>query len=301
MKTNLSNGGTNPGHVKCGTSSMMEWLGTHPQIACIPGEVPLLPLGKIGLLAKRLYNGLDADPMKLRGFKNPTDIQNLKAIRLLREYFPQTKLLIGIRHPVLWFESFYNHRIQNTGEMPPPDKLMKGCFKGTQGVCGERAEFHKSLVRLGKTNYTQEKEAFTQKEWKNLLKDSPRKSPNPVFLYDTQQLADKDLARRLLFRQDMQNFLSLTEPFPELVHNSPGKSLNATEQAERDVKKLNICEEQHDEIRQTLMAKSKRSAYYIRSYFIHAPDVTVSSPDYFLEIMASYFQDPCILRNNATQ
>jgi hypothetical protein len=83
---------------------MMEWLGLHSQIACFSGETPHLSKGMIGLFSKRLYNGLDSDPRKLRGYKNPTDIQNLRAIRLLREYFPDTKLFIGIRHPILWFQ-----------------------------------------------------------------------------------------------------------------------------------------------------------------------------------------------------
>jgi hypothetical protein len=212
---------------------------------------------------------------------------------LLREYFPQTKLLVGIRHPILWFESFYNHRIQNTGAMPPPETLTGNCRKGTQGVCGSRANFHLSLVSLGKTDYTLEKEAFTPKEWNVLLKDDPPPSIHPVFLYDTQQLADKDNVRSLRFRQDIQTFLGLNESLPEVVHYSPGKTLNATEQADRDAKKINICKEEYTEIRRELLEKSQRAAHYIRTYFMHAPDVAVSSPDYFLEIMDSYLQDPC--------
>ena len=125
------------GHAKCGTSTKMEWLGNHPQVECTDGETPHLALCKMGLFCKRMYNALDADPMKLRAYKNPTDIQNLRALRLLRELFPQAKLLIGIRHPVLWFQSFYNHRIQNTGDMMPnPDLLAGACFKNNQNVLG---------------------------------------------------------------------------------------------------------------------------------------------------------------------
>lgn len=94
------------GFAKCGTSTMMEWLGLHPEVSCFQGEVPFLNRGKIGGFIKRLYNGLDHDPRKLRGYKNPPDINNLRAIRFLREYFPHTKLFIGIRHPVLWFQAF---------------------------------------------------------------------------------------------------------------------------------------------------------------------------------------------------
>ena len=131
------------GHAKCGTSTMMEWVGHHPQVLCRGQELPHLTLGKIGLFAKNCYN-LDekGDPSKLRAYKNPTDVQNLRAIRLLREYFPQTRLLVGIRHPILWFQSFYNYRIQNTGDMPPAVDLKGTCFKRSQGVCADRANFH---------------------------------------------------------------------------------------------------------------------------------------------------------------
>jgi hypothetical protein len=282
------------GHVKCGTSTMMKWLGQHPQVLCREHEIPHLTLGKIGLFAKNCYH-LDetGDPTKFRAYKNPADIQNLRAIRLLREYFPQTRLLIGIRHPISWFQSFYNYRIQNTGSMPNPNTLHS-CRQDSQGVCMKRADYHLSLVRLGKTNYTQEQDAFSlASEWNNLVKDDPVHSPNPVFLYDTEQLADQDQERMAQFRQDLQEFLGLSEPLPPVLHYSPGKILNETLQQERDAKKIDICSDQFVELRQILLEKAKRSAYYIGKYFIHAPDVMVSSPDYFVQILDSYTQDPC--------
>ncbi|KAL3911190.1 MAG: hypothetical protein SGILL_007380, partial [Bacillariaceae sp.] len=281
------------GFAKAGTSTMMEWLGLHNQISCFSGETPHLSKGMVGAFVKRLYNGLDPDPLKLHGYKNPTDIQNLRAIRLLREYFPDSKIFIGIRHPILWFQSFYNHRIQNTGKMPDPKKLAEHCSRDSQGVCGPRAHYHLALSRLGKTNYTLEREAYSQKEWEHLLRDDPVWSPNPVFLYDTQQLADKDPVRKTAFRSDIEAFLGLTTPLDDNPHYSPGKTLNATEQAERDAKKLDICLEKHGKLRKTLLEASQHAAHWIRTYFIHAPDVYISNPDHFQDIMDSYMVDPC--------
>mmetsp|Transcript_20927 Transcript_20927/g.49690 ORF Transcript_20927/g.49690 Transcript_20927/m.49690 type:complete len:429 (+) Transcript_20927:123-1409(+) len=228
------------GFPKCGTSTMMEWLGYHSQVSCFQGETPHLSKGRIGLFIKRLYNGLDSSPQKLRGYKNPTDISNLKATRLLREYFPETRLFVGIRHPVLWFQSFYNHRIQNTGKMPHPSKLFDGCTGDSQGVCSKRAQYHLALVRLGKTNYTSERDAFNDEEWNHLLKDEPKQSPNPVFLYATEQLGDKNSTRVATFRRHVQQFLGLTVPLDEHPHYSPGKDLNETLQAERNKLKIDI-------------------------------------------------------------
>ena len=282
------------GYAKCGTSTMMLWLGGHPQVLSRGHELPQLTLGKIGLFAKNCYN-LDwhGDPSKFRAYKNPTDIQNLRAIRLLREYFPQTHLFIGIRHPIRWFESFYNHRIQNTGSMPDPNKLKGNCFKDSQGVCANRADFHLNLVRLGKTNYTVEQEAFLPGEWNGIVKDDPPYTPNPVFMYDTQQLSDKDKERSAQFRRDVQLFIGLSTPLPPIIHFSPGKNLNSTMQAERDALKIDICSDEYTDLRQILLEKARRSAFYIRKYFMHAPDVIVSSPEYFSHVLDSYQQDPC--------
>ncbi len=281
------------GHAKCGTSTMMEWLGRHPQISCFSGETPHLSKGLLGLFIKRLYNGLDPDPLKLRGYKNPTDVQNMRAVRLLRQYFPDTKLFVGIRHPILWFQSFYNHRIQNTGKMPKPSKLVSGCGKDSQGVCGTRSQYHLALVRLGKTNYTAEQDAFSETEWAHLLKDAPVRTPNPVFLYDTEQLADKDPIRNEALRKDIAAFLGLTVPLDENPHLAPGKSLNETLQAERDALKLNICLPEHSELREALLKFAQHAAHWIRTYFIYASDVYIGNPEHFESILESYMHDPC--------
>ncbi len=283
-------------HAKCGTSTMMRWLGGHPQVLCRHQELPHLTLGKVGLFAKNCYN-LDpaGDPTKFRAYKNPTDIHNLRTIRLLREYFPQNHLFIGIRHPIRWLESFYNHRIQNTGMMPDPNTMLQNTFtKSSQGVCISRADYHLSLVRLGKTNYSNEPDAFSlASEWRGLVKDDPIRTPNPVFLYDTQQLADTNPERTAQFRQDVQQFIGLSEPLSPAMHYSPGKILNETIQAERDAMKIDICSDRFIPLRQILLDKANRSAYYILKYFVHAPDVMVSSPNYFAKILESYQYYPC--------
>lgn len=291
------------GHAKCGTSTMMKWLGEHPQVLSRDQELPHLTLGKVGLFAKNCYN-LDenGDPTKFRAYKNPTDIQNLRAIRLLRQYFPQTRLFVGIRHPILWFESFYNHRIQNTGRMPDPNTLGGGCYKDSQGVCGQRADYHVALVRLGKSNYTYEQDAFNPGEWNGIVRDNPPHTPNPIFLYDTQQLSDTDEERSAQFRRDIQQFIGLSTPLPPVIHYSPGKILNATLQAERDAMKMDICSDKYTELRKTLLERAQRAAFYIRKYFMNAPGVVVSSPDYFVQVLDLYQRDPCEERDtNSTK
>jgi hypothetical protein len=181
--------------------------------------------------------------------------------------------------------------------MPDPSTLAKRCTRSSQGVCGPRAQYHLSLVRLGKTNFSLEREAFSSMEWDHLLRDNPVRSPNPVFLYDTQQLADKDPNRKARFRRDIESYLGLSIPMDDNPHYSPGKTLNATEQTERDAKKLDICQKEHTDLRKTLLEASQHAAHWIRTYFLRVPDVYVSDSRYFLEILDSYMIDPCQERN----
>jgi hypothetical protein len=44
------------------------------------------------------------------GIKCPTGIKNTYQIETLMKLSSDTRLIIGVRHPVLWFESFYNYR-----------------------------------------------------------------------------------------------------------------------------------------------------------------------------------------------
>ena len=63
---------------------------------------------------------------RMRGIKCPQDIQS--SAQHYARYFPATKLLVGIRHPIDWFESLYNYRLSNVPwkEMLPTSNLTRG-------------------------------------------------------------------------------------------------------------------------------------------------------------------------------
>ena len=347
---------------KCGSTTMMQWLHSHNETLSFNYEVTHLSHGKIGSFIKKLYYGLELPTssnsantstigtavgamttettkraMTLydnyqRGYKSPVDVQNIRAINLIREYFPQTKLFIGIRHPIRWFESFYNHRIQNSGEAMPQPHLLTLCIRASRGVCMNRAKYHMSLVRFGKTNFSNntmvstggqanedEKNLFSNKDYQELVKDPPIYAPNRIFLYDTDQLADADAfystvvsdgdghniisseteqrhQRGRQFQFDAQEFMGFQTPMPPIVHYIPGKTgWNETEQAKRDTLKINICDAKYYIVRQTLLDIGTNAATWIRDYFLQSPDVFVSSRDHFVNnILESYKHDPCV-------
>ncbi len=50
------------------------------------------------------------------GFKCPDLLYSATGLKNLHSYFPSTDLVISVRHPVRWFESFYNYRTRNGTE-----------------------------------------------------------------------------------------------------------------------------------------------------------------------------------------
>jgi hypothetical protein len=279
----------------------------HRDIKAMQGEVTLLQRGHPAQLVKLIYGSLPQGPY-LRGYKSPSDAEDERAIRMLSTHFPTTKLFIGLRHPVKWFESFYNFRIQNGRHMPTAEQIQRKCFSSQQGVCLDRANFHFHLAKLQKTNVTttsnsnsnsseEELRLFTTKQ-QNALRmlnnaTTIRKTANRIFLYDTEQLGDADASRQLQFRQDIASYLGLTSELPPVLHISPGKKLNATEQAKRDANKINICDNVYEPQRKKLLDRGRRIRDWLRQYFLKSSDVVVSNPTHLDAILATYAVDPC--------
>ena len=62
----------------------------------------------------------------------------------------ETKLIIGMRHPVRLFESFWNYRELVHHNMPPPSTLIGSSKVGSLGVYTEIGQFEEYLMQLGK-------------------------------------------------------------------------------------------------------------------------------------------------------
>ncbi len=236
---------------------------------------------------------------RLRGLKCPQDISSDYSIVNYAKYFPSTKLIIGVRHPVLWFESLYNFRVTNVPwkEMPPTSELTRGCHSGSQGVCAWRANFHDFLSRLGKTPMS----STSEKQLLQLGLDRVKSNVGPVFLYDVSQLSESDSdggARSTQFRTDLKRFLGLqTEipPFP-LVDTSGRFDFLPGVKHQVNRNKIDICQPKHDIIRKVLMEKAKLASTWIRKYFLQSDEVFVSSRDHFELILESWMHDPCSLK-----
>jgi len=262
------------GHSKTGTTGQMNWLASHEEIAMYQHELHSLGNGRPAELVKSLYRLPRGMELK-RGYKSPHELQRRQAVRFYQQYWPRTKLIVGLRHPILWFQSYYNFNYAAGNRLPPAETLIGDNFPG--GVM-----FHEHLARLGKTNLTD------PIEYQLLGRTKPDYEapymPNPVFLYEVSQPFDSNETRKLAYCQDMTDYLGLHRRLEPLVGDTDRSS---------HYSKLDICRPKYKKLRGELIAMGHNASTWLLKYFLHLPDVHFSSPDYFREMIASWATDPC--------
>lgn len=271
------------GHPKTATTTTLGWFATHDEIRVHPLELHALQLGKPAEHVRIMYNLTQGSEKVIRGYKAPRDIGNPKVLHALNEYWPRTKLIVGIRHPVLWFESFYNFRVRCGVAMPPAQTLLGRCTPESFGVCTDEAMFHIHLSYLGKTDLKtdNERKLLRRPLYKNLMRLPSL--PNPLFLYEISQLRGPDEVLVDQYRKDVSEYLGLSQllgPIPE------------AEPTDR-VKALDICEEMYKEIRVELMKHARAASLWIRNYLLPHPDIRVSSKEHFVQLLKQWMVDPC--------
>jgi hypothetical protein len=101
----------------------MNWLADHPEVQMHKEELHAMQYGQPEKLVEMLYE-LEPGFQYKRGYKAPRDVTNVKALEAFAKHFPETKLVVGVRHPLLWFQSFYNFRVRTGTAMPPAEELM---------------------------------------------------------------------------------------------------------------------------------------------------------------------------------
>lgn len=320
------------GHPKTATTTLLYWLRSqqhrrrrHPggggAILMPRREVRSLARGRPAALVRTLY-GLEEEGASggrrssstqkqdnsknnstttttKRGYKSPIDLETPRALESIRRYWPQTKLIVGLRHPVRWFESFYNFHLRHGDRMPPPSTLLGDCSgKESYNVCTDRSLFHIHLSYLGKTanasTSTTHSAAATEQQQQLLA--HPRKQqrpvgmealPNKVFLYEINQLNDMDQGRSDRFRWDLSQFLGL-----EHVLQPPSRAHVGSATPPAAVA-LDICQKRHARLRAELVRNGRAAAEWIVHHFLSGPDVTVSSPDRFVQLLQAWRTDPC--------
>lgn len=197
---------------------------------------------------------------------------------------------ISLRHPVLWFESFYNYRIRNNYPLPSPNALAGRCPKGAHNVCSEEIRYNDHLSRLGKTDRTDPEELSLLSPILPRYQKLP-KITNPIFLYEISQMHDTDPDRTALYRHDLQQYLGLKTPLSPLSELEESHD----DHPNKD-KEIDICLPEYYPLHNELMQIAHDSSIWIRNYFVKQPDVFVSSPDHFNSLLENWLIDPCLHR-----
>lgn len=69
-------------------------------------------------LIKDLYNEMEGGD-SLRGIKCPRDLESADlALLIYRDLFPRTKLIVGVRHPILWYVNLVPEVLHGRKEKP---------------------------------------------------------------------------------------------------------------------------------------------------------------------------------------
>lgn len=302
------------GFGKCGTTSVLKWLQSHSEIAVMPVENYDLMRHQPEQLIRKL-EGLPA--YKLKGYKSPVDVTLPHVLQYFADYFPRAKLIVGVRHPVQWFESLYNFRLQQRSHfsttpmrLPPPDELIGACVASARNTCTYKGEFALFLRQLGKTKYPSIVTEFERRMYRGAHLEPPNTTStvisqqstmviaNPIFIYEMRQLQDHPE----LMAQALTEFLGLSTPlsFDIPYHNQQKRSLDTTVLTETNRTRMNICD--HRRVRFELMRIARSSSVWIRNYFLTAPESSqiVSLPQ-FASYVKDWMVDPCTDRQEETQ
>lgn len=289
------------GFPKCGTSYLKRWLNESESIYLDDHEVNGFSNNKPNRLVQHLYQVVQEyqgqKKIKTIGIKNPTDLDTELSLEYYRRFFGSTKLVVMLRHPVLWFQSYYNFRFrkfyrQNHNEtkdtrrskthMPPPERLIGTCKRWDYGVCTDRAQFHHAMSRLGLTpmNTTDELELLDH----NWTIEPTRQK---VFILDvTQMNASDDKGGAEALQRDLQDFLQVDSLPPMPQHDVSSR--------ERFEGEIDICKEEHDELRKILVQHGQRARQWILKYLLQSDRAVVSSRQHFVEILETWKTDPCL-------
>ena len=187
--------------------------------------------------------------------------------------------------------------------MPHPNKLIGRCSTGMKHTCTEKGNFAYDLLRLGKQNRNSTTNNNSKELQESIVGRFARSRynvsevpymTNPVFLYDMEQLADRDPQRRAQFAGQLQQFLGLATPLPHLPHVQPGRHMSNEQQRRLNAMKMDICRSEFEPVRRELMGIAQVNAnWLIQSDFVQDPTVTVPNLDHFRQIIQGWQRDPC--------
>ncbi|KAL7566150.1 hypothetical protein ACA910_003917 [Epithemia clementina (nom. ined.)] len=270
------------GFPKTGTTFIMRsWMGAHSDICMYPEEMHIRENGGVNwTLAMQRLHELSSSPFCQRAFKSPSFLRSQQGMRAIRDIWPHTKLIVGMRHPVTWFQSLYNYKIFRLNATLPPPAANMSC--GEDGVCVENANFHSDLAKLGLTSLNDAREMDLLEVFKSFNRDKVLDPPpeNKVLLYEYSELHTEDL------RLALTGYLDLTTPLAKLGDYQNHQTLSKLPG------QIDICKNEHSLVRRKLVNIGGAAAEWIEEFFMQSPSVVTTGTS-FRNSIRQWKEDPC--------
>lgn len=302
------------GFPKCGTTSILFALEEHPGVIIDDKEYCHIvrPMQQDDVNMNRLNryltdlqkkgatmgvrSSMTSTRQKL-GIKCPEALKNFKTIHRLSQYSPHSKWIIGLRHPILFIQSFYNYRVleshtrpatrHGATEIPTLHHLWETHGLVWRDLSRDSARYDLYLAQLGKTSLNATQLAMF------LDKDMLAIMPNhfEIFLYTMDQIDDSDQSRKQKFEDSLLTFMDIDPRLSpiELGHKNKNHFTGSSGYPET----INICATSFADIRASLLEQGKEASRWILDDFVHSPDVSVTNMDHFRESLNSWSEDPC--------
>ncbi len=153
------------GFPKCGTTYLQNNIFYESDKVFIPHH-------ETHFLANDKYEEFQSEfsknaTQKVVGYKSPFELGHQKSLRNLQALFPDVKMVITMRHPILQLQSLYNYELRHLSELIAPvenfvgdcreqcifydnAELPQKCLQDAP-FCTGQASFHQFLSRLGLT------------------------------------------------------------------------------------------------------------------------------------------------------
>ena len=207
-------------------------------------------------------------------------IHDMTAIKRLVKYTNQdTKLILGFRHPIAFYQSYCNFHIRRQAIHYKKHFSYKDCNK----LYLPQTRFDIYLKQLSKVVITRSEEK-EMKAFEHGLEVVP--NPYQVFVYHLEQISDKNITRSQIFKNDFQEYLHLKTPIAEWPQN---KVFHETFPEE-----MNICDEKFRELRKDILVNARIASSWIKDRFLDSNDVVIGdSLENFIGILNSWSSGIC--------
>jgi len=280
------------GFPKCGTTSLHEILMSHEEVTMPQSEQCVIDKSRYSVkeafdFVVSEIDKIDASSLEqkqVRGGKCPMFIWNSKRIENVASSFGLERIVVGVRHPILFFQSFYNYRVLEFHEgklhknrelqSPPSAESLIGQQNQWEDVSTFSAQFEKALKGIIPSG------------------DSSPLSLVKVFIYSAEQLKG---GASELFRNSLKDFLGLQRPVKAIIHSNKNDAL------ERKMPYvMDICDERYIGLRDLLTKNAIATSRYLLDEFINERNVEVGDIEQFRAIVETWSNDPCLETEETT-